>query len=294
MHISKERQGEMFILGETALWGLFPIISILTFSTLSPLTTAGLSTIVASIFFGTILTIRRGWRQLAVRGIWRDILWITLLIGIMYYTLLFIGLYHTTAGNASIMAEMEVFFSMFILHVWNKEKATIQLVLGAILMILGATIILFQGTLRLDLGSGIILLATLFPPMANYFQKRVRTKINSEAILFCRSVLSGIFLLTLAWVFDGMPTMHAITASSTFLLINGIFLMGLSKIFWIEGIHRMSIGKSISLSPITPAFTLLFAFLFLHDVPTIWQLSGFVPIIFGVHILTKKIHSSRL
>ena len=63
--------------------------------------------------------------------------------------------------------------------------------------------------------------------------------------------------------------------------------MGFSKVIWIESIHRIRISKTISLSSVSPSFTLFFAFLILGDIPTVWQLIGIVPMLLGVYVLTR-------
>jgi hypothetical protein len=51
MIISEERKGEIFIFFEALLWSLFPIVTILSLNTLSPITSLAWSTFFASIFF---------------------------------------------------------------------------------------------------------------------------------------------------------------------------------------------------------------------------------------------------
>ena len=62
--------------------------------------------------------------------------------------------------------------------------------------------------------------------------------------------------------------------------------MGFSKILWIEGIHRIPVGKAVSLEAINPAFTLILAYFILHEIPTKWQIFGFLPIFIGVLFVT--------
>ena len=69
------------------------------------------------------------------------------------------------------------------------------------------------------------------------------------------------------------------------LLLNGVVIFGISKIFWVEGIHRMSVTKANALSSLNPFITLIFAWLLLKDAPTVWQLSALAPMILGVILL---------
>jgi drug/metabolite transporter (DMT)-like permease len=292
---NKSFQGEAYVFAEVILWSLFPIFSILAFTSLSPLYTASISTLIAAAFFASILTIRKQWQEIKNRSAWKDILIATTLIGVIFYSLIFIGLERTTAGNASIVFLMEVFFSMFILGLWKKEKLEIKHKLGAILMVIGALFIFFPGKLQVNEGDLIILVATAVPPIGNYFAQSARKKVGSTMIMFIRSLIAGVCILLLAIIFSGelngrwavLPTLQDISNSAFFLLVNGIFLMGLSKIFFLEAIHRIPISKAISINSVNPAFTLLFAYFILGEIPTIWQIMGFLPIFIGIMLLTE-------
>ncbi|MBU0668242.1 DMT family transporter, partial [Patescibacteria group bacterium] len=286
MPLPKTCQGELYIYAESLLWSLFPIFSIIAFASLPPLYTGAISTLIATGFFAFIMTIKKKWHELTIKSAWKDILLATLIVGILFYSLIFIGLQKTTAGSAGIILLMEVFFSMFILRIWNKEHLAKSNVYGSILMVIGAIIILFPGRINLNEGDAIILLATAIPPVGNYFAQQARAKVSSHTIMFVRSALSGIFILLLAMIFEPAPSSANLTTSFIFLLVNGLLLMGLSKVFWLESIHRIPITKALALHSISPAFTLTFAFFILGEIPTIWQILGLLPMILGVMFLT--------
>jgi len=155
-------------------------------------------------------------------------------------------------------------------------------------MVTGAVVILLPKAGTPQIGDLIILAAVTLPPIANRFQQIARSKVNAETMMFLRSLLSGSILLAAAFLFEVAPTSGDIRASWLLLFINGFFLFGLSKIFWIEAIHRISVSKAISLAASGPLITMLYAWLLLKDAPTIWQFAGFVPIFFGVVLVTKR------
>lgn len=103
--------------------------------------------------------------------------------------------------------------------------------------------------------------------------------------MLVRGVTSGIVILLLAFSLRQNFSASGLRGSIIFLLINGLFLFGLGKVLWIEGIHRISVTKANALSAISPLLTLFFAFLFLGQHPTGWQLTAFVPMFFGVILL---------
>jgi drug/metabolite transporter (DMT)-like permease len=287
MKIDKEAQGDLIILSEAAIWGLFPVITILAYATLSPIYTATLSIGFATLFFAIVLSIQKKWHELLNKNAWLDIFMAALLNGVIFSSLVFIGIKQTSAGNASIVALMEVFFTFVIFRLWKKEYLSKKKCIGALLMIIGALIILFPKKTNPNIGDLIILGATAIPPLGNYYTQRARKLVSSTSIMFGRSILSIIFLLTLAHFLEIPPNKEDIIKSLNFLIINGIIIFGFSKLLWIEGIHRISISKAISLASIAPAFTMLYAFLFLKDNLSYRQIFSFFPILIGIFLLTN-------
>lgn len=284
---NKQVQGELIMVFENMLWALFPIMIILSISFVPPIFALGISLLFAAGFMGVVLTVRGEWHQAKVGGVMRDILASTFLISVLFYLLFFIGLKSTSAGNASIMALMEVFFTMLILGLWKKEKQTLTSAGGGALMVAGAVLVLFHGEFSINNGDFIILLATAMCPAGNYFMKRARKKVGTVYILFVRSLIAGMFLLGVSFFVEETPVALEVYGSIWFLLINGVVLLGFSKILWVEAIHRISVTKAISLITLGPPFTLIFAFFILGEVPTVWQIAGFVPIAVGVWVVTE-------
>jgi drug/metabolite transporter (DMT)-like permease len=104
----------------------------------------------------------------------------------------------------------------------------------------------------------------------------VRSAISTPIVLISACLLKERFLIT------------DLKSSAVLILINGLLLLGFSKILWVEGIHRISVTKSNALASIAPPLTLLFAWLILHNIPTLFQLLSIVPILFGMALLSMN------
>lgn len=289
MRLHPMRQGEVNILLSAVLWSTFPVITILSFGTLPPLFSAGVSTLCAAAFFACLLTLKKEWHLLRRYEAWKDILLTTFFIGIAYYGLLFLGLKHTSAGNAAILSLMEIFFSFLILGFFLRHEPLLpRTVIGGACMVFGALLVLLpKGASGWQQGGMIIIAATAFAPIGNRFAQRARKIVTTGVIMFLRSTISGGFLLLLALLTEPVPARAAFFDSLGFVLINGILLLGLSKILWIEGIHRIPITKAISIESITPLLTLLVAWFFLYETPSVLQISAIVPIAAGMVLLTR-------
>lgn len=221
------------------------------------------------------------------RRIYRYVLLAALFIGWMYYGLYYFGLKFTSPGNAAIMAEMELFFSYLLFNVWKKEKFSAAHTWGAVLMLVGAFVLLYPHEgIKFHSGDWLILLATACAPVGNFYQQKLRKMVSSETILFLRSLFTFPFFFLFAYFLNPAMIWPPNWWMVLVLVLNGFFVVGLSKILWVEGIHRISVTKANALSTPTPLLTLIFAYLFLHQTPTMWQMLSIFPMIAGLILLT--------
>lgn len=292
--MNREREGELFIVASAVLWGLFPVITVLSISSLSPLLALILSNVIAAIFFVVILSVRGKWRELGNQQALPSIIAATFCNGIAYYVLVFWGLRFTSAGNASILTLTEIFFSFLFFHIWRKEYISRVTIWGIACMVVGALIVLYPNRAALNIGDVFILIASAIAPVGNYFQQKARKFVSSETTIFIRSALTAAVLL--CWMVikgDGIPW-ALVRVSLPIVLINGIVLFGIEKMLWIESIHRISVTKANAFHSLSPLVTLLFAAIVLHAQPTLWQLLAIIPMVFGVVLLGSSSKDSTV
>ena len=210
-------------------------------------------------------------------------------LGILFYVLFFLGLKSTSAGNAAIIGLTEILSSFllfgFILHI---EKYTKIAFLGAAFLILGTFFVLFQKGFHLNLGDILILVAFIIAPIGNYYQQKSRKLVSSETILFVRILVSTIALFIISIFIEPIPSSAAVISQLPLLIFIGVGIMGVAKLLWIEGIHRIPVAKAVSINAVSPAFTLAIAFFVLNEVPSWWQILGFIPMFFGAYLILNK------
>lgn len=282
--------GEFILITALLFGAFFPIISKLGFNTIPPIYSAAYASLIAGIVFFSTLIARKELKTFQTCRAWKDILLSTLMIGVCLYGFLFYGISKTTAGNASVLALFEVFFSYIILSIIIKSEPLIKHhIIGAVLMVIGAGIILAPNiTGSFSAGDFIIILAYVFAPLGNRYAKNALHEVSPVFLMTIRSFVSGIFLLALANLIETHPERHQFFEGAIYLLINGILILGFSKILWLEALKRLPITKASSISVIVPAFTLFFAWIILDEVPTLWQITGLIPIAIGVSLIMKK------
>jgi len=286
--LTEERKGELIILVEAFLWSLFPIVTVLAFRSVPTLLALAWSTFFAAAFFASVIGIKKGWDQIKDREAIRDILMATFILGIVYYLLFFFGLQYTSPGNASIISLTEIFFSFLFFNIWRKEHISNTHIAGSILMLLGALIVLYPNLSEFHMGDLFILMASFIAPLGNFFQRQARKKVSSETILFIRSLLSALVMFIVAYF--AKVNFSTVSTGKIFILlaVNGFFLLGLSKLLWVEGIYRINVAKAGAVSGISPLLTMLFAWIILGSMPTKFQLLAFVPMFFGMILLSRN------
>ncbi len=285
--MTETKKGEIYIFLETLLWALFPVITLLSFSSLKPLASLALSTLSASVFFGFVITKKKLWKEVFSKTARKEILLGTLFVGVIFYLLQFFGISHTTAGNAALISQMEIFFSFLVFNVYKKEYFDTSHIFGALLMLLGALIILLPKSSQINPGDIFILLSTVAAPLGNVFQQKAMKKVSSFNIMFWRNTLSFPIFFLLMFIYGQNFSGADLQKSLWLVIFSGVFLFGISKILWLEAIHRIPVVKANALNCIGPLFTIIFAYFLLKQSPTIWQLLAVLPLSLGILILTK-------
>lgn len=289
MKLSTQRQGELYLIAGILLWSVFPIFAQLSYSTVSPFTSLAVSSLFASLFFGVILTIRHRWHELFNAKALIYSLYSTFFVGILYYLLYFLSLRYSSAGNVSILALSEAFFSFLLFHVWKKEYIPKPHIYGAALILLGAIIVLIPSMTTFHIGDVLILTGAAIVPFGNFFVQKARRMVSTEAIMFVRGIVGSLVIFLLSLLLHAASPLSQVAHSLPFLVANGVFILGLSTMLWVEGIHRIPVTKANALGSLGPLITLLFVWIIFKTSPTSWQLISFIPMFIGVVLISKKV-----
>lgn len=286
--MTKEREGEFLMLGLAFIESWFPILSISSMAYVGALHTYVYSLVVALVFFIVLMYKNKKFKELKNRDAYKSLLltsfWITLL-----FTLVFIGMRYTTAGNMAVIIFLQLLFTYLYFNVIGKEKIDKLHLFGAVFMGLGALVILTPDNLTFNKGDLLILLGAAIAPFANLYQKQARTYCSSITILTFRTIIGLPFIIVLAYLFEPSVSYENFKLALPYILIIATLVYVLSKIMWIEALHRISITKVSAMLGLVPALTLFFAYLFLNEVPAVRQLFGIIPLLLGGYLITKKI-----
>ncbi len=284
--MTKEREGELLMLGLTVLESWFPILSIVAMSYVGALHTYMYSLIIALFFYIAIMYKQKRFVELKNKAAYKDLLlttfWITFI-----FTFIFIGMRYTTAGNMAVIVFLQVLFSYLYFNVFGKEKMETIHLSGAVIMGVGALIILFPEDFAFNKGDWLILISAAAAPIVNLYQKRARVYCSAETILGFRTVVGLPFIALLAYLLEPSVSYEDFMSALPymFLIATGIYVV--SKIMWIEALNRMSITKLSAMLALLPMMTLFFAYIYLDEVPEFRQIMGIIPVLVGGYLITK-------
>jgi drug/metabolite transporter (DMT)-like permease len=152
---------------------------------------------------------------------------------------------------------------------------------------LGALTVLVPADLSFNKGDLLILIAAAIAPLANFYQKRARSYVSSETILAFRNIFALPAIFLLAYLSEPLPTSENLVKASPYILAIGLLVFGLSKVLWLEALHRISITKVSAMMALPPIFTLIFAYYVLNELPELRQILGVIPILFGGYLITR-------
>ena len=290
--MTKEREGELLMIGLSILESWFPILSIVAISHIGALHTYAFSLFVSLFFFLVLMIKKNLFKELKNRDAYKDLLltsfWITTL-----FSLVFIGMQFTTAGNMSVIIFTQLFFSYLYFNVFGKEKMDIIHSVGAFIMGIGAIVILIPDDLTFNKGDLIILVAAILAPVANLYSKRARKHCSSETILGFRTITALPVITLLAWIIEPEVSLAEVEQALPYVLLIGLVVFGISKILWMEALHRISIPKISAMIALVPPMTLFFAYIYLNELPELSQMLGIIPILIGGYLLTKPIQMKK-
>ena len=286
----KERLGEVIVFFEIIIASLSPLLIKSSENLLTPIFFLGSSMFLAGIVFFIALILTKKLSELKNKEALHGMFFATFFIILLFFPLQFIAGQKTSPGNIAVLGLCETLFTFLFFGLLRIEKNTPKRILGAFLTSLSAAIILsksFSGNLGIyDL---IFVLATAIPPFGNYFQKKVVKIVSAKTLLCFRCLVGGSILMIFSFFFEKNQINFSEFKKVIFIIFSqGLLVFALSKLLFLESIKILDVSKVIALGGLAPAFTILFGFLFMGEIPNFNQVVGFILGFVGVLFLINK------
>lgn len=283
---SGKRQGEIYAAGMVFLESWFPIAAAISVTAIGGLHAYFYSLVVAVLGLLVWWLSRRKFSDLKQSHAYFPLAMTSLFITTLF-ALVFVALQYTSAINVAIILFLQVLFSYLFLGRKPGEQLNYAQVWGAVFMTFGALLVLFPGKIQLQVGDFLVLLAAMISPFANLYQKRARKFVSSPTVLLVRSILALPVIYGLAVLLEPTPSSEQLMESAGALVFVGIMIFFLSKVLWIEAIHRLQITKVLALFAFAPLMTMLWSWWFLAQAPHWFQVLGALPICLGAYWITS-------
>ena len=211
------------------------------------------------------------------------------LLGIFfYYLFLYLAIDSLLAQEAFIINYLWPIMTVLFACLLLKEKMTLRKGIALFLSFIGVVVVMTRGDIlhfRADNVKGVVfaVLAAVFFGLYAVLNKR-KGYDKQFSIMICFLVS---FLVSLAYVLirKDLPQINGTQILG--LLWNGIFVNAIAQTTWLLALQKGNTAKISNLAFITPFLSLVYIYVFLHEVIGLYSLAGLTVIILGIVIQMK-------
>jgi len=265
----------------TAIWGSIPILAI--FSDLPSPVFVFFRVFITSIFL--ILVIRK---KVNLRNLINKYVFLSGIFLALNWILLFYAVSIIQVSEAILLYYSGPTFAILIMH-FLGERIDIDRYISIIISFTGIFIIINPTTLNISICALIALASGIFYGLLAVASKMATGIVNSKELVFYQTIISTIITSPFLLILRFNLTLNNIVIVTIAALVNTL----LALFLWYDALTKISVQLSSILSYLDPVFAMLFAFIFLHQIPTLISLLGGILIIisgiFSVIIETRNI-----
>ncbi len=284
----QEKIGVAFVLSSAAMWGIFPILVNRGTQHIHPIMFAAFTTLLAACGSFIYALFRGELHELTKKESYSSLIMITLCIVIIPYILFFTGSRMTNGLNSSMLLMSEIIFTLIVTSIIG-EKTTIEKLIGALGILIGAGFMLYKGSFSLNIGDLLIIVSTITYPIGNFYTKKAMNVVSPSIILFVRFALGGAVIFILALFISPVANLSNVIENNWgLILFTGLILLGIGKVAWYEGLRRLDISKAISLGMTFPFFSLLILICYFKETPSFNQCMGTLIMLAGTYFSAKR------
>jgi len=199
---------------------------------------------------------------------------------------IFIGTRMTSVINTVVLIQAEIFFAFLWGRLFFRESPVLLQLFGALAVFTGTLMILFNGTLSVNPGDALILLAVALFPFGNACAKCALKTLPVSKVLFLRYLFGAAIILPLAFLLEDPAEARTQIIDHLWLIgAYAILILFVSKMFWYAGLRWLPVSIATGIVAVAPALSLFFAFVIWGEVPNLFQLSGLICAMGGVFLL---------
>ncbi|PAB60099.1 DMT family transporter [Anaeromicrobium sediminis] len=267
------------------LWASIPVATKKILVELDNLQTLFYSTILSTLVLGILLILQKKTKDLKKynKNEYTKMFSLGFLGNYLYYVLLYGALERTTASEGFILAYTWPMLVLVLSFIILKEKVTAKKIVGVFISFIGIIIITTKGDIidfNLTSLSGDILAITGAFVFALFSVLGKKYNFDKTISVFIYFLSALIFLIPTVAIFSKfvLPSSKVLI----WIIYNGVFVNGISYIFWFKALENGETHVISNLLYLTPFVSLVYISIFLDEKILISSIVGLIVIIFGV------------
>ncbi len=271
-----------------AIWGgSFVFLRVLA-PALGPIITAELRVLIAWAALGVYL--RALGLDVEWRRFWKEYLIVGALNAALPFYLFAFAALHIPASYSAILNATSPLFSALFSSLWLGEKITANKGLGIVLGIIGVALVTRIGLAGTGAMADWAMMACLMAAVcyggASVYTKKFMAAVKPTAIAGASQLTAGLLLLPLTPLAPPPGPVTALVVIN--MILFALLCSGLAFLLYFKLIADIGPTKSMTVTFLMPAFTMLWAAIFLGEVVTLSMLLGCALIICGTGLVVMR------
>lgn len=221
-------------------------------------------------------------RQLPAYGWWGKIFLLGFLNIAVFQALLFVAAYRLPSGVAATVGAIQPLVVVILSWAVLAGRPSLLSWIAAIAGFFGVALLVLGPAAQLD-AIGVIAAAggALAMALGTLLTKRWQPPVNALVLTSWQLTVGGIFLLPLAFSVENLPQSITLTHVAAYLWL-GVIGTGLTYVFWLRGVMRMSASAVTGFSLLSPLSATVLGLVVLDQHLTLIQSLGMVLVLAGV------------
>ncbi|MBR4355075.1 MAG: DMT family transporter [Elusimicrobiaceae bacterium] len=276
-----------------AIVGLSPIAGKFAVGIISPVLLVFLGTLIGILYFTPWITKNNKWGELLSRKTWGKFLFIGTFGTAFPFSILLIALHYTTPGNAAILQQSELFYSLLIAMIFLREIPSKGQLAGSALIVTGVLIILLKEhyTPRW-MGDLLIVGSTWMLQAGSAVAKKLPKHLDYRLIGMARNLFALpalIIILAVMWLLKEPFILQINLKMFAVLGYTGIFKYGLAMVVWYKAIRALDLSKVTAIYLSYPVLSLLLSAALGLEMPSLYQIGGLLITLAGAYWVSLSV-----
>lgn len=287
---SDSRLGYVFAILSAVMFGSVSVLAKPLVSSVDPVLLASMVYIISAITLSPFAQKKK--KKITKRDILL-ILSIAVCGAVIAPSLYFVGLTHASASDAALIANGEVFFSVLIAGIFFRERLKVVGWIAILLVLTGMVIIttnlnFTDFTLQqIHYKDMLLIMSMLFWGLDNNLSRYLAQKMDVANIVQIKSAIGGVILLVIALlVFRVDINLEAEQIIP--ILVLGSVGFAASLFFFLQGLKRIGIVRTVTIFSMSSVFGLIAAGVFLAEQISWYQIMAAGIMILGIYLVSRK------